>query len=527
LERYHLAERFARAVERHPQRDCLAFGTRRLSFAQVEEEAAALAAAFADFGIEAGDRVAVDLTNVPEWITTMLATARLGAVLVPVDPSVSYHELKYQLRHAEISVVVASESVGDIESLEVFDELIADLPDLQYLVTVGGDDLWYDDRVFLYHDLVSRGRRDVTGPSQVDPRIASPPLAILYTSGTTGKPKGVVLTHENLVLIADRTADVLAMTDRDVILGALPLATIFGMHVAITALVRGCTLVLQERFRAPGALDLIEREGVTVCHGVPTMFELLMRDDSFPRRDLSSVRTGIIAGGPVSPGLAQRVRTWNEVEVGYGLTETGPTVTITRPDDPPDVREQTVGGPLPGVELRVVAIEPGAPEGQGPATVGELAVKSPGVMAGYYRMPAETERSFTADGFFLTGDLAQIAQDGVVTIVGRRKEMIIRGGYNVHPRELEDLLRTHPAVDDVCVVGVPNPILGELICACVQPLEGAIVTGSELQDFCRDNVANYKIPDLVRFFDAFPVSGTGEVKRSELAEVVRLETTTT
>ncbi len=523
LERYHLAERFAEAVQRHPERACLTLGLRRLTYAQVDEEAAALAAVLSDFGIERGDRVAVDLPNLPEWVVTLLATARLGGVLVPVDPSVSYHELKYQLRHAEISLVVAAESVGDAESLELFDELITNLPDLQYLITVGGEDLWYDDRVFRYQDLVSRARRASPELGEADPR--SDPLTILYTSGTTGKPKGVVLTHENLLLTADRTADVLGLGDGEVVLGALPLATIFGMHVAITALIRGATLVLQERFRAARVLDAMEREHVTICHGVPTMFELLMREESFGGRDLSSVRTGIVAGSPVTPDLVRRIRQWNDVQIAYGLTETGPTVTITTRDDDVSVRETTVGRALEGVELRVVDLRDGGLHG--PEAVGELAVQSPGVMAGYHRMPDETKRSFGEGGFFLTGDLAEIDEQGVVTIVGRRKEMIIRGGYNVYPRELEDILRTHPAVEDICVVGIPNSILGELICACVKPLEGAMVNGDELREFCRDQVADYKVPDLVRFFDAFPATGSGDVKRSELAEVVRLETSKT
>jgi fatty-acyl-CoA synthase len=522
LATYHLANLFAERVREHPERDCLLLGARRLTYGEVEKQASSLAAAFREFGIEHGDRVAVELLNSPEWVITLLATARLGAILVPIDPSVSYHELKYQLRHAESSLMVVAESVGDVESLELFDELMTELPDLQYLVAVGGEDLWYDDRAFRFRDVVG-SHRDEPPIAEIDPGTA--PLAILYTSGTMGKPKGVVLTHENLVHTAALTADALQMGDEEVVLGAVPLATVFGTHVTITALIKGATLVLQERFKASEALDLIEQHGITICHGVPTMFQLLMRDPSFESRDLSSVRTGIIAGSPVSPEMVQRTRRWNDVQVAYGLTETGPTVTITRFDDAVDLRDNTVGRPLPGVEIKVLDITSGTLHG--PEAVGELVVKGPNVMAGYYRMPSETARSFTPEGFFRTGDLAVLDEHGAATIIGRHKDMIIRGGYNIFPRELEDVLRTHPAVEDACVVGVPNEILGELVCACVVPVEGAIVTGDELKEFSGERVADYKVPDLVRFFDTFPMTGSGQVKRRELTQVVGLELSAT
>ena len=494
-----------------------------MTYGQVDQEARALQAAFSDFGIDTGDAIAVELANRPEWVIALLAAARIGAVVVPIDPSVSYHELKYQLRHAEASLLIVAESSGDVDPLEVFDELIGDLPDLQYVVTVSDEDRWYDDRVFRFHDLVSGGRRTPRPVAELDP--GSAPLAIMYTSGTMGKPKGVVLTHENLVLTALRTSEALRAGDGEKVLGSVPLSTVFGIHIVISALVTGSTLVLVERFRADEALNLIEREQITICHGVPTMFQLLMRDESIESRDLSAVRTGIVAGSPVSQDLVRRIRRWNDVQIAYGLTETGPTVSITRFDDPPEARECTVGRSIEGVDLKIVDVKTQALHGT--EAVGELAVKGPNVMSGYYRMPLETERSFTPEGYFLTGDLAVLDEDGFVTIVGRRKEMIIRGGYNIYPRELEDVLRTHPAVDDVCVFGVPNEILGELICACVVPIEGAIVTGDELKAFGRDQVADYKVPDLVRFFDTFPMTGSGKVKRRELAELVRLEMSAT
>ncbi|MFQ6046587.1 MAG: AMP-binding protein, partial [Gemmatimonadales bacterium] len=410
----------------------------------------------------------------------------------------------------------------EIEYVDLFDDLISELPDLQYLVTVGDEDFWYDDRVFRFAELVAPTGREVTESEFVpDDHV----LALLYTSGTMGKPKGVALTHRNLVFTALETARALDQSSDDRVLACVPLFTVFGVHVVVTTLVTGGTLVLQGRFDPPEALDLIERERITVVHGVPTMFQLLMREASFGSRNLSTVRTGIVAGSPVSRDLVRRIRQWNDVQIAYGLTETGPTVTMTRFSDAPEQREETVGRPIEGVEVRVMDVKTG--KLHGPEAVGELVVKGPNVMTGYHRMPSETRSSFTPEGYFRTGDVAYVDSESYVTILGRQKEMIIRGGYNIFPRELEDVLRTHPAVDDACVIGVPNEILGELVCACVRPVEGAIVTGDELKDYCREQLSDHKVPDLVRFFDAFPLTGSGTVKRRELAEVVGLELSAT
>jgi fatty-acyl-CoA synthase len=518
----NLAELVQKRAETQPDRECLVFGARRLTYAQLVRDAAALAAAWRELGIEREDHIAVDLPNCPEWVVAMLAAANLGAVIVPLHPALGYHELKYQLRHTDARLVVASESVGDTEYSEFVDDVMDGLPALHHVVTVGVDDDWPDDRVWRFDDLVVRGRGRPTSPVPGDDDA---PLALLYTSGTTGKPKGVVLSHRNVGHAARETAAALALTADDRVFVAVPLFTIFGVQVAVSSLTTGSTMVLQERFDPAAALETIEREGVTVCHGVPTMFELLMRQESFGDHDLSVVRTGVIAGSPVGVDLVRRVRQWNDVQVAYGLTETGPTVSITRFDDTVDRRERTVGRPIPGVEVRV--LDPKSGELHALDAVGELVVRGPNVMMGYHRMPTETARAFGPENFFATGDVAHVDDEGYVTIVGRQKEMIIRGGYNVFPRELEDVLRTHPGVEDACVLGVPNPILGELICACVVAVEGAAVDADALREFCREQVADYKVPDVVRFFDTFPRTGTGKVMRRELARVMEQETETT
>ncbi len=523
MQAHQLAELFEQRVRQHPTRECLVAGNRRLTYEQVNAESAALASGLKGLGLESGDRLAVDLPNWPEWVITLLASARLGTVFVPLYPSLGYHELKFQLRNAEASLAMAAESLGDVDYLELFEDLIGELPDLHYLVTLGREDFWYDDRVFQYRDLLTRGKRGPTDVTVLDPTEAA--LATIYTSGTMGKPKGVVLTHQNLTHTALCVADALGQGEADRVLASVPFFTVFGMQSAVATLLTGGTIVLQGAFEPAEALELIERERITIFHGVPTMFQLLMAERSFESRNLSTVRTGIVAGSPVSVDLVRRIRRWNDVQIAYGLTETGPTVSITRFEDTLEQRERTVGRPIPKTEVRVVDLASGSLHG--PEAVGELAVRGPNVMRGYHRMPSATKQALTADGFFLTGDLASVDEDGFVSIVGRRKAMIIRGGYNVFPREIEDILRTHPGVDDACAIGVPNEVLGEMVCACVIPVEGAIVTGDELKDFCREHVADYKVPDCVRFFDAFPMTGSGKVKRQELAQVVGLELSTT
>ena len=253
------------------------------------------------------------------------------------------------------------------------------------------------------------------------------------------------------------------------------------------------------------------------------MFHLSMRDATFDPSRLRSLRSGVIAGGSVSEDLVCRGRAFCDVEIAYRLTETGPTVAVIRPGDSHDKRATTFGRPLPDVDVTVADFVTGALDG--PEAVGEIAVREPNVMLGYARMPFETRRSFTPEEFFLTGDLGIIPEDGYVRIVGRRRDTILRGGYEIYPREVEDQLRAHPAVDDVRVIGIPHDILGELVCACIVPVEGAVITGEEIKIFARETVADYKVPDLVRFFDEFPMTGSRQVKRRELERVVALDHT--
>jgi fatty-acyl-CoA synthase len=259
-----------------------------------------------------------------------------------------------------------------------------------------------------------------------------------------------------------------------------------------------------------------------VHYGVPTVFITELRDPERARRDLSSLRMGVVAGAPIGDELVRRIRDelCPNLQVAYSLTETGSTIAITRPTDPVDKQVFTVGQGLPGAEFRVLDLDGTVLPIE---SLGEIAVRGPGVMKCYYRQPGETAQVIDPDGFFLTGDLGMVDDEGFVHVVGRRKELIIRGGFNVYPREVEDRLHAHPAVLDVAVVGLPHEVLGEVVCACIVPVEGAIITGEEIKEWCRGALADYKIPDLVRFFDSFPLTGSGKVRRVELARIVSAE----
>ena len=348
-------------------------------------------------------------------------------------------------------------------------------------------------------------------------------MAILFTAGTSTKYKGVVQSHESLLWTAEATAAGLEMTDSDRTLCTVPLFNIFGLGVAlITSIVTGSGLVLQESFEVTGLLELIESERPTVLHGVPTMFVMMLRDPAIESADLSSLRTGVIAGAPVSAELANEVRARivPDLEIAYGLTETAPTVSMTLPTDSPEKRAGTVGRPLPGVEVHILdEAELRLPAG----TEGEVAVRGFNLMSGYFRQPATTRNAMTQDGLFKTGDLGSLDDEGYLHIDGRKRDLIIRGGYSVHPREVEDHLRSLPAVADAAVVGIPNEVLGELVCACVVLIEGALVTEVEIRELCRPTLAEYKLPDVVHFVEELPKTTTGRSRRAEISRRMRLE----
>ena len=490
----------------------------RWSYAEVAAQSRALACSLRDLGVETGDRVALDMPNWPEFVVAALAAARLGAVIVPLSPLYSRRELHFVLRNTEATVAVTAERFGGTEFLEMYESLFPQLPGLQYLVTVGEEDLWYDDRIFQFEDLVSAGRGQVIQPPEVQ---GDDTAAILYTAGTSAKQKGVVLTHGGLLETARATAAGIGLTEQDITLCAVPLYNIFGLGTALlSTLVTGSTLVLQESFSAQHSLELIEEYGVTVVHGVPTMFVLLEREAASGRYDTSTLRSGIIAGAPVDADLIRRLRDGMvpHLEIAYGLTEASPTVTVTCSTDEESQRSETVGKPIPGIEVQILDEQH---REVGPGEQGEVAVRGFNVMSGYFRQPEATRATMTESGYLLTGDLGTLDAAGYLHITGRQSDVIIRGGFGVQPEEVEHHLLAHPALESAVVVGVPDEVLGEIICACVVPVEGALVSEMEIRDFCRSALADFKVPDTVVFLDEIPRTARGKTSRAELARMVR------
>jgi fatty-acyl-CoA synthase len=521
VEGMSIASALANRAIMEPEGAFLLHQDRIFTFGQIESRSDALAASFHSLGIEAEDRVALVLPPCPEFVVAMFAAAKLGAVIVPMNPRVTGPELQYMLRHSETVLAVTVETHAGEDYLAVFDDLLPQLPELQYVVTVGEEDLWYDDQIFQFEDLLSAGQGRDFPPLEVNPREDS--FAILYTAGTMGKPKGVELTHSNLLEVTFETAARLGLSSEDRVIGVTAFFHVFGLGPGILgSILSGSSLILQTGFGAAETLALIQRHEATVHYGVPTLFSTGLIEQREAALDLTSLRVALAAGGPASRELIMAVEreVCPDFRVAYSLTETASVVSMTDPGDSEDKRRDTVGRPMAGIEVKVL-------DNQGTPlpveSVGEIAVRGPGVMRRYYRQPRETRRVRGEDGFLLTGDMGMLDEEGYLHLVGRRREVIIRDGFTVYPREVEYRLQAHPAVQEAGVVGIPDDVLGEAICACIVPIEGAIVTGPEIMDWCRVILADYKVPDLVRFLDDFPRTGTGKPRRIELARIIQAE----
>ncbi len=490
----------------------------RHSFSEVDQEAEALAASLSNMGVEAGERIAVILPPCPEFVVAMLAAAKLGCVLVPLDPHLTEGELRYMLRHSEAVAAVTIETYQGVQYLELFDGLLDQLPELRLLVTVGEEELWYDDQIFQYEDMISAGRgRDYPVRQEEEPDAV---FALLYTSGTTGKPKGVLVTHRNLLVAAAGTVQRLGIGRDDRVVGVSSLAHAFGLGPGVVgSLLTGAGLVLHDELEPGVALDLVEAHGGTVAYGTPTFFTQQIREMEVRPRDISSLRTIMMAGSIVLEDGAARAEEVLEarVVVAYSLTEASSTVTVAAPEDEMHRRHDTAGVPIDGVEVRIMEEDTVLPL----ESVGEVVIRGSTLMQGYYRMPRETSARIDGEGFFRTGDLGMVDEGGCLHLVGRMDDVIIRRGFNVYPREVEDRLHAHPAVLEAALIGLPDDLLGEATCACLILEEGALVTPEEIRDWCRASMAEPKVPDEVRFLDALPYGAAGQLRRGELRRRVR------
>lgn len=480
-----------------PDAEAVTDGARRFTWKQLHEAALDSCSQFSALGVKRGDRVAVILANHLDAVILYWACALSGVVFVGISPRLGHDDMENVLQHsgARVAFVADDAPLAQIKSMH-----------LASLREVIGIDVSDTSRMLR--------RSFEPGLPQAEP-AREDAFAICYTSGTTGRPKGAVLTHGNLVWNAAATARALQCDERDTFLLTVGITHIFGLSAGVLcAAVCGARLVLLTTFAAASALDVCEWEGVTVLHGTPTMFVLELAAQRRAPRDLHTLRTGIIAAAPVEPELADAIRSelHCDVQIAWGLTETSPTVTITGKDDPPEARRASVGKPLPGAQIRIER------EGQ---EYGEIQVKSPGVFSGYHNDPEMTCAVMTDDGWFRTGDLGYVDAGGSLHLKGRKKEIVIRGGFHVYPDEVEQILGRLPWVRAVAVVGIPDPVLGERTCACIVTEDGGHVPDDLLagvRSAISSRLADYKLPDAVLRVAELPRTATGKVLKGVLRE---------
>lgn len=481
-------------VRVRPDAEAVTGASRRLTWKELHEAALASCSQLAALGVRPGDRVAVLLPNHIEAVVLYWACAMYGAVLVGASPRLGHDDMENVLRHSGACVAFVGDDPAAVQRMN--------LPALREVIAVERS-----ETASLFRSSASAVMLE-REPSRDDL------FAICYTSGTTGRPKGAMLTHANLVWTAAATARALACTENDALLMTVGITHIFGLSAGVLcAAVAGARLVLLDTFAAASALDLCEWEGVTILHGTPTMFVLELAAQRRAPRDLHTLRTGIIAAAPVAPDLVDSIRSelHCNVQIAWGLTETSPTVTITADDDAPEARRLSVGRTLPGAEIRIDS------EGQ---EYGEVLVKSPGVFRGYYNDAEMTHAAMTADGWFRTGDLGHVDLQGFLYLKGRKKEIIIRGGFHVYPDEVEQLLSRLPWIRSVALVGIPDAVLGERTCACIVVEDGAVPADllAAVRGAVSARLADYKLPDAVLRVAELPRTPTGKVLKGVLRE---------
>jgi fatty-acyl-CoA synthase len=506
-------ERTAARVPDHPAIIARHQGI-RLSYAEFDAEVDRVARGLMALGLQAGDRVGIWSPNRVEWALVQYATAKIGAILVNVNPAYRTHELQYALEQSGCRMLIAAPAFKTSDYVAMVDTVHGELPALEHVVyfeTESWEILLEAGGGVSAEELRERS-------AQLDP---SDPINIQYTSGTTGFPKGATLSHHNILNNGFFVGEGIGLTDTDRICIPVPYYHCFGMVMGnLAATTHGACMVLPGDAFEPGAvLDAVQAERCTALYGVPTMFIAELAHPDFDTYDLSSLRTGIMAGSPCPVAVMKQVIDrlgMTEVTIAYGMTETSPVSCQTLVDDDVEHRTATVGRAHPHIEVRVADPATGRtlPRGQ----TGEFQTRGYSVMLGYWQDEERTREAIDAARWMHTGDQAVMGEDGYLRIVGRIKDMVIRGGENVYPREIEEFLYAHEDVSDVQVVGVPDERYGEELCAWVVLRDGASVTGEQLREFCRGRIAHYKVPRHVILCAEFPMTVTGKVQKYRLRE---------
>jgi len=513
-------------TERFPDRNAVLDPSgATFTYGELDAQVDRLARGLLEIGVGAGEKVGLWMPNVPEWVVAYFAIARIGAVVVPMNTRYKTHEVEYILDDSEATTLFAVGSFVGIDYLGMIGEIRGRLSNLRHVVIVGEP----GEGMHRFDEVVSLGAARLDDGALSEREASCDPsdnVFILYTSGTTGSPKGAMLSHHNIARNAEQVTEVLHTTEEDVFLLAVPFFHCFGCVMGIAGSITwGAAMVPMQVFRAKEALEWVERFGVSVLYGVPTMFVLELGENRKGKEDgssydVSTLRTGIMAGAPcpieVMKGTMEELHC--NVSIAYGLTEASPVITMTRFDDPIERRVETVGRPLEGIEVKIADDDRNpVPTGE----MGELACRGYNVMLGYYRAPEATAETIDGEGWLYSGDLATMDADGYVKIVGRKKDMLICGGFNVYPAEIEEYLFTHPKVQNVSVIGVPDDVFGEVAVAYVIPREGETVDPQEIVDYCVGEIANFKVPRYVEVVDGFPMTQSGKVQKFKLRDVAQ------
>jgi fatty-acyl-CoA synthase len=504
----------------------------RWTWSELDAAVDAMAAGLVALGLRSGERVGICAPNRTEWLVTQFATARAGLVLVNINPAYRLGELEYALRTVGCAAVITADRLNSSDYIEMFNTLVPELaacepgklvskvlPDLRLVVRLGADTtpgmLNYDAIAGLATDADRRTLAEVSARLQFDE-----PINIQFTSGTTGTPKAATLTHHNIVNNACFVGMQMKLGAADRMCIPVPMYHCFGMVLGtLCCVIHATTMVFaSESFDPHSVLRTIEAERCTVLHGVPTMFIAELDEPDFARFDLASLRTGIMAGAPCPVELMKRVMGemhLDQITIAYGMTETGPVSFQTCVDDPLERRVETVGRVLPHIEIKIVD-EEGRVVPRG--TAGELLTRGYCVMPYYWNDPERTAAAIDAAHWIASGDVAVLDDTGYCRIVGRIKDMLIRGGENIFPREIEEFLYRHPKIEEVEVVGVPDPLYGEEVCAWIKLRDGETASAEEIRESCRGKLAHFKIPRYIKFVDEFPMTVTGKVQKYLLRE---------
>ncbi len=530
-----IGDQFDAIVSRFPDHEALVVRHQglRYTYRQLKTEVDRCARGLMALGIAHGERVGIWAPNRAEWLITQLATSKIGAILVNINPAYRLHELEYALNQSGCSALVFAPQFRGVDYRAMVYELApelasahpgklatARLPLLHTVISLGDEP---GPGMYSWQDLLAAAER--VSASDLAARQAEQqfddPINIQYTSGTTGYPKGATLSHHNILNNGYFVARLMQFSDQDRLVIPVPLYHCFGMVMGnLGCMTHGATMIYpSEGFEPLAVLEAVQEERATALFGVPTMFIAELEHPEFHRFDLSSLRTGVMAGSPCPVEVMRKVQAlmnMHEVEICYGMTETSPVSTQTRIGAPLEKQVSTVGQVHPHVEVKIIDPASGKllPRGQ----TGELCTRGYSVMLGYWDNEEATRQAIDAAGWMHTGDLAVMDEEGYVNIVGRIKDMIIRGGENIYPREIEEFLYTHPKVSDVQVIGVPDERYGEEIVAWIKLKPGETAEAEEIRAFCRGQIAHFKIPRYVKFVDSFPMTVTGKIQKFRMRE---------